>query len=229
MTTKNWDNIDDEGDGLGEFKYFQLSWISFSQTVGLFGRRASGKTTFTLNLLQNQSIPRGIVMCPTPEAITTYGDAIPASYIYDYFDEGIIKKICNFQNALKLRLHHELRREMAQLEAQAAIDRKNQWFMKEQSLKQRCQDENLSAKQVDILYERMIHEEEEENQINIAKRKKWEEIRKLELQQPNSMFCVFDDLSSDPDAMRSRTLKKLMDNGRHYLMLLIIACQVRIG
>ena len=85
-------------------------------------------------------------MCPTPEAVCVYSDSIPLSFIYDYFDEEVIIKICGYQNALKLRLHHQYRQEIAQLEANAALDRKNRWQQRMQALKQRQVDENLSAR-----------------------------------------------------------------------------------
>lgn len=178
-----------------------------------------------MNVLQAKTIPRGIVMCPTPEAVVVYSDAIPMSYIYDYFDESVILKIMSYQHALKLRLHQQHRQEIAQIEANAATDRKNRWMERMQTLKQRQIDEQLSARQIQIMYEREILDEEFENQQNLEMRKIYARTRRLQLQEPFSMFCVLDDLSSDPDAIRSRVVKKLMDNGRHYLMLLIIACQ----
>jgi hypothetical protein len=167
------------------------------------------ETTVTMNILGAKSIPRGIVMCPTPEAIVVYADSVPMSYIFDYFDEAVIAKICGYQHALKLRLHHQYRQEIAQLEANAAIDRKNRWMQRMQALKQKQVDENLSARQIQIMYEREIYEEEFENQQNLEMRKNYARTRKLQLQEPYAMFCVLDDLSSDPDAMRSRVLKKV--------------------
>lgn len=222
----NSDRISEERpDGAREFRFWDLNDVTFTNTIGLFGQRGVGKTTCISNILEAKRLPRGIVMCPTPEAFCTYSTSIPLAFIYDYFDEAIIVKICGFQNGLKLRLEHQYRQEMAQLEANAAIDRKNKWMQRMQTLKQRQIDENLSARQIQILYEREILEEEFEEQQNLEMRKSYARTRKMQLQEPYSMFCVLDDLSSDRETMKSQVLKKLMDNGRHYLMLLIIACQ----
>lgn len=224
----NFDALAEERpDGAREFKFLNLDDVLFTHTIGIFGRRGSGKTTVTMNILAAKRLSRGIVMCPTPEAIVVYSDSVPMSYIYDYFEESIILKIMGFQHALKLRLHHQYRQEIAQLEANAAVDRKNRWMERMAKLKQRQIDENLSAKQIQILYEREMYDEQVEEQQNLEMRKSWARTRKLQIQEPYCMFCVLDDLSSDPDAIRSKVVKKLMDNGRHYLLLLLIACQVR--
>jgi hypothetical protein len=219
--------VEDENVG-GQFKFLNVNDIKFSQTIAFFGTRGSGKTTATMNILLSKRMRRGIVMCPTPEAICTYSDVIPLGYIYDYFDEQVLCKIMNYQYALKLRLHHQWQKEMSEMEAAAAIDRKNRWLEREARLAQRQKDENLTAREVEVLYEREIYEEEFENQQNLAMRISHGRTRKDQINEPHSMFCVLDDLSSDPDAMRSKVLKKLMDNGRHYLMLLLIICQYSI-
>lgn len=199
----------DRPDGGREFKFLDMNDILFTHTIGIFGRRGSGKTTVTMNILGAKNIPRGIVMCPTPEALVVYADCVPISYIFDYFSEELITKICSFQHALKLRLHHQWRQEIAQLEANAAIDRKNRWLQRMQNLKQKQMEENLSERQIQIMYEREIYEEEFENRQNEEMRKSYAKTRKIQLQEPYAMFCVLDDLSSDREAMRSATLKKL--------------------
>ena len=218
------DNVTDGG--AREFRFLDIEDILFTHTVGIFGRRGSGKTTVTMNILQHKvRVPRGLVMCPTPEAIVVYSDSIPMCFIYDYFDEGVITRIMDFQYSWKIRLHHQWKKEVGDLEAKAKIDRVSSWMERMKVLDQRRIDENLSQKAVTILYEKEMFGEKIEHEQNTEMRKSYARTLRLQLQEPHSMFFIMDDLSSDKDAIRSATVKKLMDNGRHYLMLLIIACQ----
>jgi hypothetical protein len=208
-----------------EFRFWNLNDVLFTHTIGIFGRRGSGKTTVTMNVLQSKTIPRGLVMCPTPQAVVVYSEAVPLSYIFDYFDEDVLQRVINYQHALQIRVHRQYKEEIAQLEMDAQKDRVARWNERMQRLKDRQIAENLSEENLLTLYEREIRDEEFESAQNLDMRKSYARTRKLQLQEPYSMFCVLDDLSSDKEAIQSRVVKKLMDNGRHYLMLLIIACQ----
>jgi hypothetical protein len=213
-------------DGAREFRFWNLDDVLFTHTIGIFARRGSGKTTVTMNLLQAKTrIPRGIVICPTPEAVVVYADAIPLSYIYDYFDEEVLTRIMNYQHSVKVRLHQQYRVEVAEREQRSEADKAPRWARRMHALKERLTGQELTEQQLEIHIAREQYEFEIENSRLLEDRKSWANTRRLQLQEPYSMFCVLDDLSSDPDAVRSRVMKKLMDNGRHYLMLLIITCQ----
>jgi hypothetical protein len=178
-----------------------------------------------MNVLQRKFMPRGIVMCPTPEAISTYGQSVPVSYIYSEWNDQVLQKIMGFQFGLKIRIDQQHQKEVADLEAKAIEDRPIRWSERMQRLQQKQIDENLSARQIQLLYEREIIEEQHEWEQLLAYRKQWAKQRKVELIEPYSLFVILDDLASDQEAIRSRTLKRICDNGRHFLMLLIISVQ----
>jgi hypothetical protein len=209
-----------------EFRFLDIRDIGFTQTLGIFGRRGSGKTTCVCNFLARMNLPRGIVMCGTPEAWGTYGEVgVPRSYIYDDFDEEALDRIMKFQAGLKFRVDQQYQSEVDDLEGKALLERRAAWEARMVRLQKRAEAERLSQKQLQVLFEREKADEEFENQQKVHMLRSYLRKRKPELQRPHCMFTVLDDLSSNPKAMRSKVLQRCMDNGRHHLMLLCVLCQ----
>ncbi len=178
-----------------------------------------------ISILRSKLLTRGMVMCPTPEAFTSYSEHIPLPYIYDQFDEPALERIMRFQKSARFRLHQIWRHEMAQLEVAAQELRARRWEERMVRLQERAMQKRWTDQQVQIAYERAIVEEEAEEKQNSDMRATHGRRRKNELRKPYMMFVILDDLSSDKKTMKSELLKKMINNGRHFMLMLCIAVQ----
>jgi RecA/RadA recombinase len=210
------------------FRFLNVDDIAEDATVGVFGPRGCGKTTVMLSILRAKQLSRGMVMCPTPEAFVTYSEYVPLPYIYDKFDEPALERIMKYQKSARFRLHQIWRHEMAQLEMAARELRARRFEDKMVRLQERAQQKGWTDQQIQIAYQRAIVDDEAEEKQNNEIRMKYGRQRANELRKPYMMFIIMDDLSSDKATMRSELLKKLINNGRHFMLLLFIAVQYAI-
>jgi hypothetical protein len=177
------------------------------------------------SILAAKDLARGISMCPTPEAFRSYAEFIPIPFIFDFYDEDAIERIMSFQNAASFRLHQIWRHEAAQLEEASKELRAQIWEQRMVRLQERAVQKGWAQQQVQIAYERAIVDDENEEKQNSETRRIHGKARWKELRRPYSMFMILDDLSSDKSTMKSELLKKLINNGRHYMIMLCVAVQ----
>jgi hypothetical protein len=87
----------------GDFniKKFDMSKLQDHKTVVVIGRRGVGKTTLIADILYHKrQLPAGIVISGSEDGNGFYRKFIPDSFIYDTFDEEIIKKLIARQKNL---------------------------------------------------------------------------------------------------------------------------------
>lgn len=207
------------------FRWFQPEMMAEDACCGFFGPRNSGKTVTMTSILATKDLDRGIAMCPTPEAFTTYSEFIPLPYIYQHFDEEALDRAMRFQQAARFRIHQIWRHEMAELEVAAQALRARKWDERMDRLEERATQRGWTQQQVEIAYERAVVDEEAEEKVNGEMRQQHGRDRKKELRRPYSMFCILDDLSSEKSTMKSELLKKIINNGRHFMLMLFVAVQ----
>ena len=86
-------------------KKFKMDWIKDDETVVLIGKRNTGKSFLTKDLLyHHQSIPIGTVISGTESANSFYSDIIPKLFIHDEYSEEILGKILKRQKKITKRL-----------------------------------------------------------------------------------------------------------------------------
>ena len=207
--------------------YEDLSFdeIEDDTTVGIFGPRGCGKTTLIYYMLSLKGMKRGIVQCATPECWVTYSKWLEKPYIYQGFYPDKLCAIMNYQNLLMKDVMKEF--EFSQQETYDHIKAK----VEEQIQKKREQLIKVAEAERWSL-ERFTKERDKRDQ-------KWGSVAKEECEEafskgsnrrfrahrkPYTMFVVFDDLGSD-GSLRDEIIKKSVNNGRHYGMLLIFALQ----
>lgn len=91
--------------------------------------------------------------------------------------------------------------------------------------KNECEMRDVSQEEMDVEWALLITQDEEMEKKNHENRESYANLLLEEMYRPHIRFCVLDDLSSSPEAMKSRLLKKYIDNGRQYLLFLIIGAQ----
>ena len=209
----NWDNWD-----IGKE-------LADDSTIALIGPRGTGKTTCIVDILKQKMLRRGIVMCPSPACYRTYDKLIPRSYLYNYFSEDIIQKIFDFQTDLTLRFDAYFQEDKQRLKDKHDQKMKQLFDRKKQMLIKQMIKENKSEKDTQKAFIELKHEMEDIIAEADAALDKHCFDLELEYRKHYCMWIILDDFSSDPKAMRSEKLKFLINNGRHYWLLLIIAVQ----
>ena len=178
-----------------------------------------------MKILRAKKFRRGIVKCPSPACYTTYDKIIPRSYLYNYFSEEIIQKIFDFQTDLRLRFDAYFEEDKQRLKDKHVKKMKDLFELKKQNLIKQMIKENKSEKEtqkafIDLKCEmERITKEDESALDNVCFQ------LELDYKKHYCMFLILDDFSSDPKAMRSEKLKFLINNGRHYWIILIVAVQ----
>lgn len=210
------------------FDMLPANEVADDATVGFFGPRGCGKTTAMTTLMSQKSLLRGMAMCPTPESFVTYGKFIPLSYVFDYFATDTLDHLMKFQNAARFRIETQFNAECAKMEYEAQKQRPIRWQARVQRLLNASVKKGWKPRMMQLAWEREIQREEEEWARLEVEREKQAAKRLQELRAPYSCFLIMDDLGSNKTVMKSEMLKTLINNGRHYMLLLFIAIQYAI-
>mgnify|MGYP003388709002 CR=1 FL=1 len=85
-----------------QLKKFEMSSIGDDSVVVLIGKRNTGKSYLTKDLLyNNRDIPVGTVISPTEQANKFYSDMIPPIFIHDEYTPPVVSNIIKRQKKLK--------------------------------------------------------------------------------------------------------------------------------
>ena len=88
-----------------QLKKFDMNMINDDQVVVLIGKRNSGKSFLTRDLLYNhKDIPSGIVISPTENANKFYGNIIPPIFIHNEYNPKITSEYMKRQKHIKKRI-----------------------------------------------------------------------------------------------------------------------------
>jgi tRNA A37 threonylcarbamoyladenosine biosynthesis protein TsaE len=88
-----------------QLRKFNMNMIQDDQIVVLIGKRNTGKSFLTKDLLYyHQDIPVGTVISPTENANKFYSDIVPPAFIHDEYDQRITNEFMKRQKQLKKRL-----------------------------------------------------------------------------------------------------------------------------
>jgi len=207
--------------------YADLNWdeIDDDSTVVMFGPRGCGKTRLIYRMLLMKKLRRGIIKCGSAECWVSYGKWMSKSYIYQGFFPEKLKKVMGYQNKLMTacmkeydNLEEDLkstlktkakRRHREKCERLVALAEKNKADFDEFMKAFVKRDKQYAAEEQD----------EYEKELGREKRKLYRETRN-----PYCMFLVLDDLGSD-GSLKHGLVKVLVNNGRHYGILLVFAIQ----
>lgn len=88
----------------GDFniKKFDMSKMKDHKTVVIVGRRGTGKTTLITDILHaKRNLPAGIVVSGTEIGNDFYSQFVPKSFIYNAYDDEIVKRLIKRQMRLK--------------------------------------------------------------------------------------------------------------------------------
>lgn len=226
--------------------------ITDTNVILLVGPRKSGKTTIVVQLMRQKSLDAGFVMCPTPEIFKSYGEWVPLGYCWNFFDEYTLGRVTLLQENIRNRLDVVWRQRVSAATCRAALEQRDRWEECKKKFHERYpEDCDASEEEVMMAWSQMVMEDEEYedekkrqraadlDQMLYASFHLWVSFFSLsiclfmivivcyrqDLYRPHIKFCTLDDLSSSKEAMKSQLLKKYIDNGRQYLLFLIIGAQ----
>lgn len=212
---------------------FDPRLIGYDETVLMIGDRGAGKTNAARWILRHAGLSRGFVMCGSPEWRKTWSRIVPILYVHhvkenqmeNEFWEEWMGKMDLISNEIDERVDQKKRelKEETKLEYDKRRKEAHDRFMKT------AEASNWSDKKYDRKLEKLKHELENEH-----KRMQDETNRKVtayrhQISRPEALFCVLDDLGSKGKVMKASKLKEMMDNGRHYLALLLVMVQYCIN
>ena len=85
-----------------QLKRFNMNMIKDDSTVVLIGKRNTGKSYLTKDMLYyKQDLPAGTVISPTENANKFYGNIIPPIFIHDEYEPKITNEFIKRQKTLK--------------------------------------------------------------------------------------------------------------------------------
>ena len=88
-----------------QLKKFNMNMIKDDSVVVMIGKRNTGKSFLTKDLLfHHQDLPAGNVISPTENANKFYGNIIPPIFIHDQYEPNITNEFMKRQKQLKRRL-----------------------------------------------------------------------------------------------------------------------------
>ena len=88
-----------------QLKKFNMNMIKDDQVVVLIGKRNTGKSFLTKDLLYNKrDIPVGTVISPTESANKFYSDYVPPIFIHDEYQPAIISSFMKRQTRIVKRM-----------------------------------------------------------------------------------------------------------------------------
>lgn len=84
-----------------KIRKFDMRWITDDQVIVAIGKRKSGKSVLTKDLLYyHQNIPVGTVICPTNSAHGFYNDIIPQLFIHEEFSPELLANVMKRQKKI---------------------------------------------------------------------------------------------------------------------------------
>ena len=88
-----------------QLKKFNMNMIKDDSVVVMIGKRNTGKSFLTKDLLfHHQDLPAGTVISPTENANKFYSDIVPPIFIHDEYEPKIIQEFVKRQKSLKKRI-----------------------------------------------------------------------------------------------------------------------------
>jgi hypothetical protein len=88
-----------------QLKKFNMNMIKDDSVVVLIGKRNTGKSYLTKDMLYyKQDLPAGTVISPTENANRFYGDIVPPIFIHDEYEPKITNEFIRRQKQLKKRI-----------------------------------------------------------------------------------------------------------------------------
>ena len=86
-------------------KKFDMKWIKDDSVVVFIGKRNTGKTFLTIDLLyHHQDIPIGTAISATESANQTYSKIIPPLFIHDEYTPELIEKVLRRQKLINFKI-----------------------------------------------------------------------------------------------------------------------------
>jgi hypothetical protein len=88
----------------GDFniRRFDITKLKDHKTAVVVGRRGTGKTTLITDILYHKrNLPAGLVVSGTEEGNNYYKSFVPNSFIYNSYDEEVVKRLIERQKNLK--------------------------------------------------------------------------------------------------------------------------------
>lgn len=212
---------------------FDPRLIGYDETVLMIGDRGAGKTNAARWILREAGLSRGFVMCGSPEWKKTWSRIVPILYVHHVKDnqmdnefwEDWMGKMDMISNEIDERVDQK-KRELIEETKQAYDKRRKEELDRFMKI---ADENNWSDKKFDRKIDKLKRELEAE-----YKRMQDDINRKVtayrhQISRPEAMFCVLDDLGSKAKVMKAPKLKEMMDNGRHYLALLLVMVQYCIN
>lgn len=199
------------------------------ETCAFIGARGCGKTTAAIAILRALCMNRGFVLCGSPEWKKTWSRVVPMPYIQKEIDQPFWEKWMDKMDTVSGKIDSMVRRYEQELyDKQAPLWEKRCQELNRQLLitgnEQGWSDKKFDAKLAK--HEARMRKEYETVKRDIAKKVKQFE---LSLKANEALFCVIDDLGSKKKDMKHPKLKEIMDNGRHYLVFLMVLVQYAIN
>ena len=88
-----------------QLKRFNMNMIKDDSVVVMIGKRNTGKSFLTKDLLyHHQDMPAGTVISPTENANKFYSNIVPPIFIHDEYDNRITDEFIKRQKELKKRM-----------------------------------------------------------------------------------------------------------------------------
>lgn len=91
-----------------QLKKFNMNQIKDDEVIVLIGKRNTGKSYMTKDLLYyHRNLPAGTVICPTESANRFYSDIVPPILIHEEYSPAIINNFIKRQKNLKKKMLNE--------------------------------------------------------------------------------------------------------------------------
>ena len=91
-----------------QIKKFNMNQIHDDEVIVLIGKRNTGKSYLTKDLLfYHKNLPAGTVICPTEGANRFYSDIVPPILIHEEYNQSIINNFIKRQKNLKKKMINE--------------------------------------------------------------------------------------------------------------------------
>lgn len=212
-----------------EYREFDPAWVRFDDTILLLGPRKGGKTVAAREILLGQNKPpRGMIQVGSPEGLKTWTDNLPILFLHesDTIDQPFFERWMSEQKAKVTEIEIEVKRRKAKWleKSNAKLDaamKKEHKALIDKSEEEKWSNSKIARRQAKLKakYDRLAETESDRLQA-----KKDALYDRMVL--PESCFCGFDDLGEEKKGvMDHKTLKKLMNTGRHYGALVFVIAQ----
>lgn len=225
-------NGGEQMEGETQFQWFNPAMVKYNSTVLFIGPRKAGKTTAAVQLLLSAHKPQaGFVQCGSPDWKKTWSKKIPIVFIQkgkrinDAFYAGWMGPQDDMANQVAAEVDAKVEKWKARSDRKLEKEKKKALDdLAEVAAKEKWDTDKAERRMkrvVDAFEEKSIAEERK-----LEKKKEEEEDR---LSEPESIFCVLDDMGDTKDAMEHPRLVELIDMGRHYLAMTIVIVQYLVS